>query len=175
MDDRFEYDELVYEGKVCEVRRVGLKRHGKVLPRDLILYRGAAVVLPVLADGSVVLIRNRRFAVNEELWELPAGLLEDDEPPIECAARELTEETGYTAGRIEPLGSFYSTPGTSNETLHAFVATDLAPGEQDLEGDEQIEVFVRPASAVREMLLSGELHDAKSIAALSLYWMRNGD
>jgi ADP-ribose pyrophosphatase len=176
MNSRFEYDEVIYDGRVSEVHRVGVKMpDGTVADRDLILYTGAAVVLPVLDDGSIVMIRNYRFAVDQTLWELPAGMLEKDEDPAVCAARELTEETGYTAETVRPLGMFYTTPGTSNEEMHAFVATGLTDGEQDLEGYEQITVEVLPEQRVREMVLDGSIRDGKTIATLAWYWMGRGD
>ncbi len=173
MESRFEHDELIYEGRVSEVHRVGVKMpDGNVVDRDLILYTGAAVILPVLGDGSIVMIRNYRFAVDQTLWELPAGMLEKNEAPAVCAARELTEETGYTAEQIRPLGMFYTTPGTSNEEMHAFLATGLTDGEQNLEGYEQIEVDVLDESRVRRMVLDGTIRDGKTIATLAWYWMR---
>jgi ADP-ribose pyrophosphatase len=175
MDNRFAYDELVFDGRVAKVHKVGLRMaDGRVVPRDLIRYAGAAVVLPVLEDGSIVLIRNYRFAVDEELLELPAGILEPPEPPAACAARELAEETGYAAGRIEELGRFFSGPGTCDEVMHAFVATELTPGEQNLEPGEQIKVHVAREADVRDMLLDGRIHDAKTIATLGLYLLTKG-
>ena len=175
MSERFEYDELVFEGRVARVHRVGLRMpDGHVVPRDFIHYAGAAVILPVLDDGSVVLIRNYRFAVDETLYGLPAGMLEPDEPPEACAARELAEETGYTAGRLEKLGQFFTGPGTCDEVMHAFLATELTPGPQHLERYEQIDPEPLPEAEVRAMVADGRLHDGKTIAALALYWLRSG-
>ena len=172
MNERFEYDELVYDGAVAHVHKVGLRMDdGRVVQRDLIRYDGATVVLPVLPDGAIVLIRNYRFAVDELLWELPAGMLEPGEDPAACAARELTEETGYVADTFEKLGAFYTGPGTTDENMHSFLATGLTPGRQDLERYEQITVEIVPARKVREMVLSGEIHDGKTIATLALYWL----
>lgn len=173
MSRRFEYDEVVFDGRIAQVHRVGLRLgDGRVVQRDLIHYPGAAVVLPVLADGSIVMIRNYRFAVDETLYELAAGVLEKGEDPAACAARELTEETGYVAGRLEKLGEFFSGPGTCDEVMHAFLAADLRPGRQDLEPGEQIEVEVIPDDQVRAMVADGRIHDAKTIAALGLYWLK---
>ena len=175
MDDRFAYRQLIYQGKIAAFHKVGLRMpDGRVVERDLVHYNGAAVVLPILPDGSIVMIRNYRFAVDEHLLELPAGVLEADEDPALCAARELTEETGYVAGRIEPLGMFYTGPGTTDERMFAFLADELAAGTQDLERYEEIAVEIVPADRVRRMILDGTLHDGKSIAALNLYWLRSG-
>ncbi len=172
MAREFAYDEVVFRGRVAEVHKVGLRvPGGEVVQRDLIHYAGAAVILPVLDDGSIVMIRNDRFAVDEELLELPAGTLEPPEPPEACAARELTEETGYTAGRLEKLGRFFTGPGTCDEVMHAYLATELAAGEQALEVHERIEPLVVAADEARRMVRDGRLHDAKSIAALCLYWL----
>jgi ADP-ribose pyrophosphatase len=176
MSDTFEYDEIVYKGRVAEMHKVGLKMpDGKVVQRDLVRYGGAAVILPVLDDGSVVMIRNRRFAVGEDLLELPAGMLERGEDPAVCAERELTEETGYSAARIEKLGQFYTGPGSTDELMHSFLATGLADGRQALEDYEQIEVEVYPASRVKEMIRDGRIHDGKTIATLALYWLARGE
>ena len=166
-------DEVMYEGAVCRVHRVGVKMDtGEVVPRDLLEFSDAVVVVPVRADGSVVLIRNERFAVGEELLELPAGKLDGDEDPATAAARELLEETGCAAGKLEKLGGFYSCPGALTEYLHIFLATDLRQGPQQLETYERIRPEVVPADRVDEMIASGELHDAKSIAAWALHRLR---
>ena len=176
MDDRIVSDEVAYEGGICRVRRIGLTASGgEVVPRDLIEMADATVIVPVLDDGSVVMIYNRRFAIGEELLEFPAGKLDSpDEPPMECAARELAEETGYKAGRVELLGSFFSCPGSLTEKLHAFLARDLTEGGQALEPDEHIRVVTVSPEKLREMIRMGELHDAKSIAAWALWRIAEG-
>ncbi len=170
--EKFEYDELVFDGIIAKVHRVGLRMaDGDVVQRDFIHYGGAAVVLPVLADGSIVLIKNYRFAVDEHLYELPAGMLDSREDPAACAARELTEETGYTAANIKKLGAFYTGPGTTDELMHAFVATDLTDGKQNLERYEQITVEVVCDGEARRMVRDGRIHDAKTITTLAMYWL----
>jgi len=171
--DRFERSELVFDGKIAKGYRVFLRMgDGRLVERDFLHYPGATVVLPVLDDGAIVLIRNWRFAAEETLYELPAGVLEAGEDPALCARRELAEETGYSARRIEPLGWFFSGPGTTDERMHAFLATGLTGGRQDLEEYEQIDVEVLPDAQVRRMVLDGTIHDAKTLAALGLYWLR---
>jgi len=175
MNERIVCDETVYTGYITEVHKIGLRMaDGEVVQRDFIHYSGAAVVLPLLGDGSIAMIRNYRFAVDEQLLELPAGLLEDGEPPEVCAARELTEETGYTAGKIEKLGRFFTGPGTTDEVMHAYLATELTDGPQKLETYEEIAVEVLPQRDIRRMVADGGIHDAKTIAALALYWLKTG-
>jgi len=173
MSDKYTYDELVYDGKIAKVHKVGLAMaDGNVVQRDFIHYDGAALIIPVLDDGSIVMIRNYRFAVDEMLWELPAGMLEDGEDPAVCAARELTEETGYTADRIEKLGRFYTGPGTTDEVMHCFLATGLTDGRQNLDRYEEISVEVTAPDTVCEMVTDGRIHDGKTIAALMMYRLR---
>ena len=143
---------------------------GKEIIRDLVEHPGAAVILPVLDDGRIAMIRNRRRTVGKVLWELPAGTLEGDEAPEACAARELEEETGYRAGVIQPLTEFYSSPGVLNERMYGFVATELEETAQALDENEEIEVFAIPQWQVRDMIKDGHIEDAKTIALL-LYWM----
>lgn len=170
---RYEYDELMFDGMIAKCHRVGVRMpDGEVVPRDLIRYPGASLALGVLDDDSIVLIRNRRFAVDEDLWELPCGVLEAGEAPDICAARELTEETGYSAGRVDRLGQFYTGPGTTDEVMHCYLATELTDGRQALERYEQIVVEVTPDAKVREMVADGTIHDGKTIAALGMYWLR---
>lgn len=170
---RLVYNELLQRGRRIEFRRVGVQTPGgKVVDRDLVVHNGSVVILPRLDDGSVVLIRNDRYAVGEVLFELPAGTLDDGETPAEAAPRELAEETGYAAGRIEPLGRFYASPGATNEELHAYLATDLAAGAQDLEEYEAISVEVVTDSQLRKMILDGAIRDGKTLATLNLYWLR---
>lgn len=168
-------DETVYRGAVLELRRVTFRgRDGQAITKDMIHHRGAAVILPVMDDGRMVLIRSYRYALDEVLYELPAGTLEEGEEPARCAARELTEETGYRAGRLEYLGAHAAAPGNSDELYHVYVATELVGGRQDLEGDEDIRVEVLPQEQVRRMLLDGTIRDAKTAAVIGLYWLRKG-
>lgn len=139
--------------------------------RSVVRHPGAILVIPVLDQGTVVMIRNWRVAVEDALWEFPAGTLEPGEPPLETARRELTEETGYTAESIQPLGTFYTSPGFADELMHVFLATGLIPGPQALEAHEEIEVQPVPMTDVERMLDDGTLVDGKSIAAL-LLWQR---
>jgi len=135
---------------------------------EVVRHPGAVTVLPVIDEATIVLIRNDRPAVGKTLWELPAGTLEAGEDPAKCAARELTEEAGYSAGRIEPLGAFFTTPGMTDEFMRAFAAFDLTSVGQRLERDERITVETMPVARALALLDTGELQDAKSMLTLLL-------
>jgi ADP-ribose pyrophosphatase len=138
-------------------------------PREVIRHPGAVTVLPLLADGRVCLIRNFRPAVDRELIELPAGTLEPNEPPIETARRELIEETGYRAERLEPLAEFLLSPGILDERMHLFAATGLSPGPPQREPGEQIENLLLPWDEALALVESRQIEDAKTIVGLLLY------
>lgn len=159
----------VLGAKVFDVDRVVLTGAPGGVERHVVVHGGAVVVLPIADDGRIVMIRNDRFAVGQTLWELCAGTLEEGEDPARCAERELVEETGYSAGTIEPLCGFFTSPGFCTEFLHCFVATGLKPMSQSLDEGEKIEVEALPPSQVMEMIRAGRVRDGKTIAAI-LYW-----
>lgn len=166
----------VYEGAVVrlDVDRVRWP-DGRETMRETVRHPGAVVILPVLADGRVLLLRQFRYAVKQTLWELPAGTLDQAAESIEaCAHRELEEETGYRAGRLTPLGDFFTAPGFADERMYAFLAEDLQPTRQHLESDEFIEVVPLTWSELRAKIAGNEIRDAKTLAALHLYRLRTG-
>ncbi len=117
---------LLSSAKFSVERRVYAQPQGKTHHYDVVVHPGAVVILPVLADGRIVLIRNHRYTVEEELWELPAGTMEPDESPVETAKRELEEEAGYSAGRLTLLAEYYTSPGFTTELMRAYLATELS-------------------------------------------------
>jgi ADP-ribose pyrophosphatase len=170
-------DDLIFHGnRVDLVLRPVPTRSGSAKKKEVVLHPGAVLILPVLDDGHIVLVRNRRHTVGQTLLELPAGTLERDEAgnaedPLACAGRELTEETGYRAKKIESLGWFYTSPGILTEKMYVFLATGLTPGAQDLDENEQIEIAVMSPDQVRRHIMENSIVDAKSIAALLKYFI----
>ncbi len=162
--------ELLLETKRFRVvRQTHETPTGQSVVRETVEHAGAVVILPLLADGRVCLIRNYRYAVEETLIELPAGTLEIGEQPLETAHRELIEETGYRAARIEPLHTFYASPGILTEQMYLFVASDLTPGEQQLEAGEQIQCLEVSWLQALDMVRRGEIKDAKTLVGLLMY------
>lgn len=164
------HDQLVLRGPRMDfVLRPAHTAGGKIRVREVVVHPGAVIILPVLDDGRIVLIRNYRHTVLEELWELPAGTLELGEEPVACAARELTEETGYTAAQLVPLGWFYTSPGILTEKMYAFLATALTVGQQQLEAHELIRVQPLSVPEIRRLIRENLIVDAKTIATLLKY------
>ncbi len=153
----------VYDGTLFDVF---VARWGEY-EREIVDHPGAVAVVAIDREGMLTLVRQRREAVRQELVELPAGTLEPGEEPLECARRELLEETGLRGGRWRQIGVFYTTPGFCRERMHVFVADDLERGEASPEADERLEVVRWPAATLDLRLL--ELEDAKTLAGLSLY------
>ncbi len=159
--------EKIFQGvKFGVERRAVPTRSGDVAMREVVVHPGAVVVLPILDDGRYVMIRNRRFAVGETLWELCAGTLEPGEDPAATAARELVEETGYEASHIRALTTFYTSPGICDERMYAFVATGLSEVGQQLEATEEIEVRLLTRAEVMALARNGEIRDGKTLATL---------
>jgi len=157
----------VYEGKVLSLDVDEVEEPGGVRAlREVVRHRGSVAALPVLEDGRVVLVRQYRYAVGEPVWELPAGRLDPGETPEEGARRELEEEVGLRAGRLEPLSVFYTTPGFCDETMHLFRGTDLMPVPARPEADERIEAKVVALDEARAMVYRGEVREGKTLVAL---------
>lgn len=139
--------------------------NGRRVDLDVVRHPGASAVVPFETDRTVLLIRQFRHAAGGTIWEVPAGKLDGDTPE-DCAAKELEEEAGRRAGRLERLGSILTTPGFTDEVIHLFAAFDLQPVPKRLESHEVIEVIPTPLGRALEMVWSGEITDAKSVVAL---------
>src|SRR5438105_3671707 len=127
MSNRLIEKQVIYDGKKCrlELHHLENEETRRKHRREVVVHPGAVVVLPLTDDGQVLLIRTRRYAVGQNLIELPAGTLEKGEDPINCAGRELLEETGYLAGRLKSIGAFFTSPGILSERMYAYAAYDL--------------------------------------------------
>ncbi len=133
--------------------------------REVVDHKPAVVIIPIDEQDNVVLVRQYRYPVGEALLEAPAGILEDSESPEECALRELQEETGYAARRLQRLGEFWTSPGFCTELMHAFVARELVFSPLEPDEDEDIRTERFTLSRIAEMIRQGEIRDAKTIAA----------
>ncbi len=157
----------IYRGRTfnVDIDQVRLP-NGQEVELELVHHRGAAAVVPVLDDGTVLLVRQYRYATGGWLLEIPAGKLDHGESPETCASREAEEEVGYRPSRLEPLGWIWSSPGFCDEKIWLFLATGLELTQQVLEEDEVLHVERLPLQEAVEKSLSGEIHDAKSAVAL---------
>jgi ADP-ribose pyrophosphatase len=168
--------ELLHKGRKFDLEKV-TRADGSGVSREVIRHPGAVAILPILEtpgrDPQVLFVHNERAAVGKRLLELPAGTREQGEPPELTAGRELIEETGYQAAKITKICAFYTTPGLTDELMHAYVARGLTFVGQRLEADESMTVVPVPANDTLGMIDRGELSDAKTI--LILLWAgRNG-
>jgi len=165
----------VYDGNLlkvyCDEARLA---NGDVRPRELIRHPGAVGILAQQDDGSIILVKQHRYALGTVIYEIPAGKLDHgpDEDPLACAKRELSEETGYEAAEWEYLTSIVTTPGFSDEVIHLYRARSLTLHAQHTDEDEFINVESVPLPEVRRMVLEGKIYDAKSLSALCVYFFR---
>ena len=159
--------ELLLKTKKFNVVRETIQTPGgKAKTREIVRHPGACVLVPLLDDGRVCLIRNFRISVNETLVELPAGTLEPNEPPHVTAERELIEETGYRAAKIELLHEFFLSPGILDEKMHLYLATGLTLGPTAREDGEEIENLVVTWNEAIDLVFRGQIKDAKTIVGL---------
>jgi ADP-ribose pyrophosphatase len=159
---------LLHEGRYFSFLRDEVELpNGRRTHRDFVRHPGAVAVVPFLPDGRVVLVRQYRYAAGKELLEIPAGTLEPGELPLDCARRELVEETGYEARELEPLLSCCMAPGYSSEVIHFYKARGLREVGRKQEPDEDIAVERLDLEAVREMIKRNIIEDAKTMVGIS--------
>jgi len=163
----------IYSGKVVvlNLETVPLPT-GAQVELEIVRHPGAAAVVPLKPDGTVVLIRQYRHAVGGFIYEIPAGKLDPGEDPLVCAARELEEEVAYRAERFELLASIFTAPGFTDEVIHIYLAKGLTPGLQRLDEDEVLDIVEFPLDKAMSMIQSGEIRDAKSIIGLHIAYLR---
>ena len=166
--------ELVYQGTILEVYKDHMEfANGNTAEWDFIHHNGAAAVVPVMDDGRILMVRQYRNALDRFTLEIPAGKLDKPkEPGIDCARRELEEETGYRSENMEKLLSLRTTVAFCNERIEIFVARDLISSHQHLDEGEYVDVKSYSLNELKEMIFSGKIEDSKTIAAILAYESR---
>lgn len=158
---------VVYEGLITKTNldKV-LMPNGEETLREVIDHPGGVGIVPVDSEGNVYCVRQYRYAIGKHLLEIPAGKLEKNEEPLSCALRELSEETGISAGRVTDLGYNYPSPGFCREVLHIYLATELTFGEAHPDHNEFLDIVKVPLDELTDMVMNNELTDAKSIIGI---------
>jgi ADP-ribose pyrophosphatase len=156
--------EVLYQGRLRGIRDHLENDQGKRYTHETIVHPGAVVILPLQADGTVVCVSQYRHSVGSKILELPAGTLEANEPPVECAHREIMEEIGMAAREMIPVGTLYPAPGFCTELQHLFVARDLYAKAAPADEDEDISLVPMTVVQFEQAIVSGSMSDAKSIA-----------
>ncbi len=160
-------EDVLFEGRrMTVVRRSVVDESGATHVREVIRHPGSVAIVPVLDDGRICLIRNRREAVGATLIEIPAGTREAGEEPEQTATRELIEETGYRAGKLNQVGVLYPSPGILDERMVLYIAEGLEPGQMDLDPGERIEPFLVGLDEALAMIRDGRIVDAKTVVGL---------
>ena len=166
---RVESEREIFRGRIIRlVHRRMVLPNGRRTRFEIVEHPGAVAIVPLFANGDVMLLRQFRPAIQRELYEIPAGTLEPGETPLATARREIVEETGYRARRWRKLGTFYTAPGFCTEKMHLYVARDLSPAEAEADADEILRPVRMPLKKAVEMARRGKIKDAKSIAGLML-------
>lgn len=160
--------ETIYKGKVFDIRMDEIQDGEVSYKREIVVHKGSAVVIPVFDDGTVAVVRQYRHAAGKHLLEICAGTLNEGEDPEIGALRELEEEIGVTADKIEKLTEFYVSPGFLTEKMHVYLATGLTETQQNLEEDELLTVERHSFPALLEMIRGGEIEDAKTMVGVML-------
>ena len=170
MSFRVTKSDLIFKGKVFNVQVDEIEYDsGNKGIREVAVHPGGAVVVAVTEDSKIIMVNQFRYPLQKNIFELPAGKLEYNEDPYNCAVRELEEETGYKAKKIKKLGQIYTTPGFCTELLHIYLAEDLIPGNHSREeGEQGMEVFEFSKQQIEEKIDNNEITDAKSICGIYL-------
>ena len=168
-----DHSRRIFKGRVVtlDIDTVTLP-NGATIELEMIHHPGAAAVVPMKEDGTVILIRQYRHAAGGYIYEIPAGKLRPGEDPKLCAARELQEEIGYRADSLELLTSVLTTPGFTDEVIHIYKGTGLTKGKQDLDHDEVIEIVELPLEKALVQIIDGTIRDAKTIVGLQTAYLK---
>lgn len=160
-------NKLIHQGKLISIYEEPVKlREGGETVFDIVKHPGGAVIAAINEQNEICLLKQWRHAVQDHIWELPAGCLEPNEPPMQTAMRELEEEAGVVAEKWASLGKIIPSPGFSNECLYLFSAHLLSKGTVKLDDAEELEAHWLPLAKVRQMAKSGDIVDAKTLAVL---------
>ena len=161
---------VIFDGRAVRLRIDTVRAtQGRETTREIVEHADCVAIVAVNNDDNVLLVKQFRKAVEEELLEIPAGGIEPGEDPVAAVQREMREETGYRPGRVELMGGFYSTPGYCTEYLYLYLATDLTHSPLQAEDTDSIELTPVPFGQIAELISSGRICDAKSIAGLAMY------
>ena len=166
--------EEIFRGRVFDVTVDTVREGETTYKREVVHHPGSAVIIPAFPDGTIALVRQYRHPAVRYLLEAPAGTLNRSERPEEGAARELEEELGFVAGKLEKLSEFFVSPGFCEEKMWLYLATDMTKTAQRLEDDELLDVVRLPVQQALEMITDGEIEDAKTIIGLMLAAPRLG-
>jgi ADP-ribose pyrophosphatase len=169
MDTRILQSKTIYQGRVFDIRQETVQLpNGRAVQLDIVAHRGAVTILPVDEKGQIWFVRQYRHPAGETILELPAGVIEAEESPEECARREVREETGMAADKLQKLGEFYLAPGYSTEYMYVFLAKDLHSSPLQQDEDEVLSVEKIPIERAYTLAQAGKFRDAKTLAALFL-------
>jgi len=161
--------DTVYQGRAFGVQVVRMRLPGdRLRDYDLVRHNPSVTVLPLDDKGRLLFVRQFRLGAGGDLLELPAGVMEPGEEPLDCAAREIREETGLSAGKLELLGDFYLAPGYCDEHMYVFLATDLLPDPLEQDEDEFLEIEAIPAAEALKLARENRIQDSKTLASLLL-------
>ncbi|HVF11027.1 MAG TPA: NUDIX hydrolase [Abditibacteriaceae bacterium] len=165
----------IHEGRIINLREdIVALPSGRTATREIVEHHGAVCVVPVVADGRIVMVRQFRKPAEAALLELPAGGLNAGEDPADCARRELVEECGLHGGQLIPLFTCYLAPGYSTELMHGFLGEGFAEGEAEPEDDENLEIEMYSLAELLPMIDDGRIRDAKTICGLLALYKRRG-
>jgi len=170
MNFKLKRSQILFEGKVFNLKVDEIEYNsGNKGIREVIVHPGGAVVIPVTDEGKLIMVTQFRYPFQTTLLEFPAGKLDIDENPMDCAVRELEEETGYKAAKVNELGKIYTAPGYCTETLHIFIAQELKEGDHKREeGEYGMEIYEFDIAEIEAKIKSGEIIDAKTICAVNI-------
>ena len=171
LEEKVLLSELIYEGRAFSVRVDTIKTiDGRETTRDIVEHSECVAIVAIDSDGKILLVQQYRLPAGKQLLEIPAGGIDGGEEPADAVRREMQEETGYLPNKVNKLGGFYSAPGFCTEYLHLYLATELEPNRMVAEDTNSITVVRISPDEIMELIQSGEICDAKSIAGL-LTWL----